>query len=72
MEQSDKYTAYFCQKCGLPAYYDLKQERFVCPVDGKDAKVSPVNMSYAFYLLLNELLSMGIRVKVETEEIPPE
>lgn len=71
LEQSDRYTAYFCEKCGLPAYYDLKQERFICPVDEKDVKVKPVTMSYAFYLLLNELLSMGIRIKIETEEMPP-
>ncbi|MDJ0270570.1 MAG: DNA-directed RNA polymerase subunit B [Aigarchaeota archaeon] len=71
LEQSDKYMAHFCEKCGLPAYYDLKQERYICPVDGKDAKVRPVTMSYAFYLLLNELLSMGLRVKIEMEELPP-
>lgn len=69
LEQSDKYTAYFCEKCGLPAYYDLKQERFVCRVCGKEASIKPVVMSYAFYLLLNELLSMGIYPRVKLEEL---
>ncbi|GBC69940.1 DNA-directed RNA polymerase subunit beta [archaeon HR01] len=69
LEQSDRYTAYFCEKCGLPSYYDLKQERFVCPVDGKDARVRPVMLSYAFYLLLNEMLSMGIYPRVNLEEL---
>jgi DNA-directed RNA polymerase subunit B len=69
LEQSDKYTAYFCEKCGLPAYYDLKQERFVCKVCGKEASIKPVVMSYAFYLLLNELLSMCIYPKVKLEEL---
>ncbi len=68
LEQSDKYAAYFCEKCGLPAYYDLKQERFVCRVCGKEASVKPVVMSYAFYLLLNELLSMCIYPRVKLEE----
>ncbi|MEM2054074.1 MAG: DNA-directed RNA polymerase subunit B, partial [Nitrososphaerota archaeon] len=69
LEQSDKYAAYFCEKCGLPAYYDLKQERFVCRVCGKEASIKPVVMSYAFYLLLNELLSMCIYPRVKLEEL---
>ncbi|PUA31656.1 MAG: DNA-directed RNA polymerase subunit B [Candidatus Terraquivivens tikiterensis] len=69
LEQSDKYVAYFCEKCGLPAYYDLKQERMVCRVCGKEASIKPVVMSYAFYLLLNELLSMCIYPKVKLEEL---
>lgn len=69
LEQSDRYTAYFCEKCGFPAYYDLKQERYVCRIDGREAHVRPVAMSYAFYLLLNELISMGISPKVVMEEV---
>jgi len=68
LEQSDKYTAYFCKKCGLPVYYDLKQERFVCPIHGKDAEVRPVTMSYAFYLLLEEMMSMGLYPKLLFKE----
>jgi len=68
LEQSDKYTAYFCKKCGLPVYYDLKQERFICPIHGKDAEVRPVSMSYAFYLLLEEMMSMGLYPKLLFKE----
>lgn len=68
LEQSDKYTAYFCEKCGMPCYYDLKQERFVCPIDGKDVRVKAVSMSYAFYLLLNEMMSMCIHPRILLEE----
>ena len=64
LEQSDKYTAFFCKLCGLPAYYDLKQERFLCPIHGKEAEVSSVSMPYAFYLLLEEMMSMGIYPKL--------
>ena len=60
LEQSDKYTAHFCKLCGLPAYYDLKQERFLCPIHGKDVEVATVSLPYAFYLLLEEMMSMGI------------
>jgi DNA-directed RNA polymerase subunit B len=68
LEQSDKYTAYFCEICGLPSYYDLKQERYVCPVHGKEVRVKAVTMSYAFYLLLNEMMSMGIHPRILLEE----
>ena len=64
LEQSDKYTAYFCKTCGLPAYYDLKQERFICPIHGKDADIAVVTLPYAFYLLLEEMMSMGIYPKL--------
>ncbi|MCS7133069.1 MAG: DNA-directed RNA polymerase subunit B [Aigarchaeota archaeon] len=60
LEQSDKHTAHFCRLCGLPAYYDLKQERFICPIHGRDTEVTVVSLPYAFYLLLEELMSMGI------------
>ena len=65
MEQA----AYFCEECGLPAYYDLKQERFICPIHGKDARVRPVTLSYAFYLLLEEMMSMLIYPKLLFEEV---
>jgi DNA-directed RNA polymerase subunit B len=68
LEQSDLYTAYFCENCGYPAYYDLKQEKYVCRICGKNAKVHPVSMSYAFYLLLNEMMSMCISPKVSLSE----
>ena len=64
LEQSDRYTAHFCKICGLPAYYDLKQERFVCPIHGKDIEVATATMPYAFYLLLEEMMSMGIYPKL--------
>ncbi|MEM3897597.1 MAG: DNA-directed RNA polymerase subunit B, partial [Nitrososphaerota archaeon] len=64
LEQSDKHTAYFCKICGLPAYYDLKQERFICPVHGKDADISVATLPYAFYLLLEEMMSMCIHPKL--------
>ena len=68
LEQSDKYTAHFCEECGLPAYYDLKQERFICPIHGKKTRVKPVTLSYAFYLLLEEMMSMGIYPRIIFEE----
>ncbi len=60
LEESDKYTLYVCENCGYIAYYDMKQRKYVCPLCEDKAKVSPVQVSYAFKLLLQELMSLCI------------
>ncbi|RLF24264.1 MAG: DNA-directed RNA polymerase subunit B [Thermoprotei archaeon] len=59
-EQSDRYVVYVCEKCGMIGYYDRKKDRYVCPLCGDKGKLWPVEMSYAFKLLLQELMSMCI------------
>ncbi|MEM3735267.1 MAG: DNA-directed RNA polymerase subunit B, partial [Candidatus Bathyarchaeia archaeon] len=54
LEESDKYTLYVCENCGYIAYYDLKQRKYVCRICEDKAKISPVIVSYAFKLLLQE------------------
>lgn len=61
---SDKYKFYVCNSCGIIAYENKNKGRFECPVcKGND--VSEVEMSYAFKLLLDELLSMMIYPRLE-------
>ncbi|MCX8141735.1 MAG: DNA-directed RNA polymerase subunit B [Candidatus Nezhaarchaeota archaeon] len=66
LEESDRTTVYVCEDCGLVAYYDAISDRYKCPLCEEKAKVSQVTMSYAFKLLLQELMSLGIypRLKV--------
>jgi DNA-directed RNA polymerase subunit B len=59
LEESDKVTVWICEKCGVLAIEDHIKNRRYCPLCG-ETKVVPVNMSYAFTLLLNEIMSMGI------------
>jgi DNA-directed RNA polymerase subunit B len=68
LEESDKFTAYVCAKCGLLAYYDSKTNRYVCRVCGDSARIYPVVMPYAFKLLLQELMSMCIAPRIIVEE----
>jgi DNA-directed RNA polymerase subunit B len=58
LEESDKAVIYICENCGYIAYYDSKQRRYVCRTCEKAAIISPVQMSYAFKLLLQELMSL--------------
>jgi len=60
LESSDRTTVYVCKKCGLIAHYDLRRGKPVCRLCGDEAEIYPVDMSYAFKLLLQELMSLGI------------
>jgi DNA-directed RNA polymerase subunit B len=68
LEESDKYVLYVCETCGYIAYYDIRQRKYVCPVDGEKGEVSPVVVSYAFKLLLQELMSLCVAPRLKLKE----
>ena len=68
LEESDKYLLYVCERCGYIAYYDIKQRRYVCRLCGENAEISPVVISYAFKLLLQELMSLCVAPRLELKE----
>ncbi len=67
-ESSDKYDIYVCKKCGMLSYYDRKSKSFVCPIHGKDADVVLIETSYAFKLFLQEIMSLGLKPQIKSEE----
>ena len=60
LDESDRTNVNVCDKCGLLAYYDNQQRKYMCKVDGDDAQVSTVTIAYAFKLLLQEMMSLNI------------
>jgi DNA-directed RNA polymerase subunit B len=68
LDESDRSSVHICEDCGLIAYYDRVKDRYVCPVCGDKAKTTTVVMSYAFKLLLQELMSLGIAPRLKLEE----
>ena len=60
LEESDKAEIFICERCGLLAYYDIKQRRYVCRVCGDKSKVSSLVIAYAFKLLLQEMMSLNV------------
>ncbi len=64
LEESDKVTEYVCTHCGMIAVDDKIRKKKYCPVCGS-TDVVPIEMSYAFKLLLNEMKSMGVYPKLE-------
>lgn len=68
LEEADKYLLYICENCGYIAYYDLKQRKYVCRICEDKAQISPVFVSYAFKLLLQELMSLCVTPKLKLRE----
>jgi DNA-directed RNA polymerase subunit B len=68
LEESDKYTVMVCEVCGLLAYHDVKQNKYICRIDGDKAIISGVQLSYAFKLLLQELMALGVAPRLEVLE----
>jgi len=68
LEESDKYLLYVCENCGYIAFYDIKQRRYVCRLCEEKAQISPVIVSYAFKLLLQELLSLCVTPRLKLKE----
>jgi DNA-directed RNA polymerase subunit B len=65
LEESDRTTVYVCENCGLIAYHDAISDKYKCPLCEEKAKIVQVTMSYAFKLLLQELMSLGIYPKLK-------
>ena len=68
LEESDRAIVLVCENCGLIGYYDIKQNRYVCRVCGEKAVISPTAMSYAFKLLTQELMALGIAARIKLQE----
>jgi DNA-directed RNA polymerase beta subunit len=67
LDESDKVVVPVCSKCGLVAIRDLEKEQTYCPICG-EVETYPVEIAYAFKLLLNELIGMCIYPKLRLSD----
>lgn len=59
---SDKTIVHVCQDCGNMGYEDAIRNKPVCTMCGS-SEAEPIEVSYAFKLLVDELLGLGIHTK---------
>ena len=68
LDESDKIIELVCSKCGMIAMSDRRLGRTSCPNCGSESDIFPVEMSYAFKLLLDEMKSLLIAPRLELED----
>jgi DNA-directed RNA polymerase subunit B len=71
LDESDGTIQYVCgnPSCGHIAIMDAKSHALRCPTCGNTSAIYPVEISYSFKLLLNELVSLGVVMRVNLEDM---
>jgi DNA-directed RNA polymerase subunit B len=70
LDESDGTIQYVCgnPKCGHIAMLD-RRGFLRCPVCGDTGNIHPIQTSYAFKLLMDELLSLGVAMRLQLEDL---
>ncbi len=67
LDESDRVVVWVCTKCGLIGTRDVEKRQVVCPICG-DSETHPIEVAYAFKLLLDELKGMCVHPKLVLRE----
>ena len=70
LDESDGTIQYVCgnPECGHIAILDRRGALY-CPVCGNKTSIYPIQTSYAFKLLLDELISLGVVMRLKLEDL---
>lgn len=66
VDNSDIYTAYVCDICGLFAHKVPEKRYYTCKACQNTTKISKISIPYAFKLLVQELRSINILPRIRT------
>ncbi|MBD3407494.1 MAG: DNA-directed RNA polymerase subunit B [Candidatus Lokiarchaeota archaeon] len=69
LDESDKSTMLVCEECGLIGVYDRNKDQYYCPICGTGSKINRVVVSYAFKLLIQEMMSLGLACRLRLKEM---
>jgi DNA-directed RNA polymerase subunit B' len=68
LDSSDREDVYISEETGMVAVEDVDQRRVYDPISGDEDDIHEIEVSYAFKLLLDEMIALGIRPKLELED----
>ncbi|WP_435067740.1 DNA-directed RNA polymerase subunit B [Haloplanus sp. C73] len=68
LDSSDRESVYISAETGMVAVEDTEQRRVYDPVTGDEDDIHELEVSYAFKLLLDEMIALGIRPRLELED----
>lgn len=70
-ELSDKYSVYVCDVCGHFAISNPEENIFICKGCNRrniKSSISKINIPYAAKLMIHQIMSMGISIKLFPEK----
>ncbi|MGC9310375.1 MAG: DNA-directed RNA polymerase subunit B, partial [Candidatus Aenigmatarchaeota archaeon] len=65
---SDETEVPICRKCGVAVIENKVKGTVQCPLCGKSDQIVKIKLSYAFKLVMDEMMSMGIYPRIHVEE----
>ena len=68
LDESDRVNVHVSSDSGMVATEDIDQRRVYDPVSGDESDIHEVEMSYAFKLLLDEMMALGIKPKLDLDD----
>jgi DNA-directed RNA polymerase subunit B' len=68
LDESDKVEVYVSADSGVVAVEDVERNRVYDPMTDDDTDIHRVEISYAFKLLLDEMMALGIEPKLNLED----
>jgi len=68
LDESDRAEVYVSAESGMVAVEDVNQRRIYDPLTGEESDIHKIEISYAFKLLLDEMIALGIRPRLQLED----
>jgi len=72
LDRSDITRVYVCEICGHIGWYDRNKGKYLCPIHKEKGSLKPIEISYAFKLLLQELMSFGVKPRLVVKDVRKE